>query len=200
MFSWVKHEKSFITSGPGFGTHLMNLFFRCWSEARNYSYQFYLSYQGDLTGLCLFRYAMLLGGFLSVSSAIKNNCRNVKKRTFGHVRPAKIHSRSLFRIFSGRILDSQGCKVSSCAQRRLWSDYAHGHANMSLRWTHKLQGDFSQAYVLWRLRGRHAVPRVRTVPFWTLQTLKNELLMQKCYHAYSLRLVLHSDWYFPIWA
>ena len=73
MLSWVKHEKRFITSGPGFRTHLMNLFFRCWSEARNYSYQFFLSYQGDLTGLCLFRYAMLLGEFLSVSSAIKYN-------------------------------------------------------------------------------------------------------------------------------
>ena len=29
------------------------------------------------------------------------------------------HSRSLIRIFTGRILDSQGCKVSSCGQRRL---------------------------------------------------------------------------------
>ena len=34
------------------------------------------------------------------------------------------HSRSLIRIFSGHILDSQGCKVSSYRQRRLRSDYA----------------------------------------------------------------------------
>ena len=29
------------------------------------------------------------------------------------------HSRSLIRIFTGRILDDQGCKVSSCEQREL---------------------------------------------------------------------------------
>ena len=33
--------------------------------------------------------------------------RNVGKRTFGHLRPAKI----LIRFFTERILDSQGCKV-----------------------------------------------------------------------------------------
>ena len=32
------------------------------------------------------------------------------------------HSRSLIWIFTGRISDSQGCNVSSCGQRRLWSD------------------------------------------------------------------------------
>ena len=31
------------------------------------------------------------------------------------------HSRSLIRIFTGSILDSQGCKVCSSGQRRLWS-------------------------------------------------------------------------------
>ena len=31
------------------------------------------------------------------------------------------HSRSLLRISPRRVLDSQGCKVSSCGQRRLWS-------------------------------------------------------------------------------
>ena len=30
------------------------------------------------------------------------------------------HSRSLIRIFTGRILDSQGCEVSSWRQRKLW--------------------------------------------------------------------------------
>ena len=53
-------------------------------------------------------------------------CRNVRKRTFGRIRtyaPSEdsdqtAHSRSLIRIFTERILDSQGCKVSSCGQRR----------------------------------------------------------------------------------
>ena len=31
----------------------------------------------------------------------------------------RAHLRSLIRIFTGRILDSQGCKVSSCGKRRL---------------------------------------------------------------------------------
>ena len=34
------------------------------------------------------------------------------------------HSRSLIRIFTGRILDSKECNVSSDRQRRLWSDCA----------------------------------------------------------------------------
>ena len=33
------------------------------------------------------------------------------------------HSHSLVRIFAAHFLDSQGCKVSSCRQRRLWSDW-----------------------------------------------------------------------------
>ena len=39
---------------------------------------------------------------------------NVRKRTFEHVRPAKNQF-----SFTGRILDSQGCIVSSCGQQRL---------------------------------------------------------------------------------
>ena len=43
-------------------------------------------------------------------------------------------SRSLIRIFTGRILDSQDCKVSSCGQWRLWSDCADAQADLRLRW------------------------------------------------------------------
>ena len=53
------------------------------------------------------------------------------------------HSRSLIRILSGRILDSQGCKVSSCGQRRLWSDCADAQADLSLRLEHISEGTFS---------------------------------------------------------
>ena len=49
------------------------------------------------------------------------------------------HSRSLIRIFTGRILDRQGCKVSSCGQRRLWSDCKDAQAELSLRWTHNVR-------------------------------------------------------------
>ena len=49
--------------------------------------------------------------------------RNVRKtyhRTCGPSEDSDqtAHSRSLIRIFTGRILDSQGCKISSCGQRR----------------------------------------------------------------------------------
>ena len=46
--------------------------------------------------------------------------RNSRKRTFGHVRPANIQiSLRIRRIFTGRIWDNQGCKVSSFGQLRL---------------------------------------------------------------------------------
>ena len=47
-----------------------------------------------------------------------------------------VHSRSLIRIFTGHILDREGCKVSSCRQRRLWSDCADAQADLSFRWAH----------------------------------------------------------------
>ena len=46
------------------------------------------------------------------------------------------HSRSLIRTFTRRILDSQGCKVSSWGRRILWSYCAHAQADLSLRWAH----------------------------------------------------------------
>ena len=54
------------------------------------------------------------------------------------------HSRSLIRIFTGRIFNSQGCKVSSCEQRRLRSDCADAQADLSLRWAHTSDGTFSR--------------------------------------------------------
>ena len=43
-------------------------------------------------------------------------------------------TRRLIIIFSGRILDREGCKVSSCGKWRLWSDCADAQADLSLRW------------------------------------------------------------------
>ena len=53
------------------------------------------------------------------------------------------HSRSLIRNFTGRILDSQGCRLSSYGQRKLWSDCADAQADLSLRWEHISEGTFS---------------------------------------------------------
>ena len=51
-------------------------------------------------------------------------------------------SRSLIRIFSGCVLDSQGCKVSPCVQRKLCSDYVDAQADLSLRSAHMSEGTF----------------------------------------------------------
>ena len=44
---------------------------------------------------------------------------------------------------SGYSLHSQGCKISSCGQRRLWSDCAHADADLSLHGSHMSEGVFS---------------------------------------------------------
>ena len=35
-----------------------------------------------------------------------------------------------------RLMGSYGPKLSSCGQRRLWSDWADAQADLSLRWAH----------------------------------------------------------------
>ena len=44
------------------------------------------------------------------------------------------HSRSLLRILAWHSVDSEESKVSSCGQRRLWSDCADAQSDLSLRW------------------------------------------------------------------
>ena len=46
------------------------------------------------------------------------------------------HPPSLFRVIVVRLMGSKGSKLSSCGQRRLWSDWADAQADLSLRWAH----------------------------------------------------------------
>ena len=46
------------------------------------------------------------------------------------------HPPSLIRVFAVRSKDSQGPKLSSRGQRKLWSDWADAQIDMSLRWAH----------------------------------------------------------------
>ena len=46
------------------------------------------------------------------------------------------HPRRLIRIFTGRILDRQECKVSSCGQRGLWSDCVGVQPDLIFRLMH----------------------------------------------------------------
>ena len=52
-----------------------------------------------------------------IGAAIKKTCLRTSAFSEDSDQPA--HSRSLIRIFTGRILDSQGCKVSPCEQQKL---------------------------------------------------------------------------------
>ena len=62
-----------------------------------------------------------------------------------HVRPTKTchacaHWRRLIRIFTGRILDGKGCKVSPFGQQRHFADE---RADLSLRFALMSEGTFS---------------------------------------------------------
>ena len=50
---------------------------------------------------------------------------------------------SLIQIFSECTLNSQGCKVSTCAQQILWSDCASAQSDLSLCWAHMSAGTVS---------------------------------------------------------
>ena len=56
------------------------------------------------------------------------------------VRPAKTQISlgicPVWPIFAVHAMGSQGPKLSSCGQRRLWSDWADAQADLSLRWVH----------------------------------------------------------------
>ena len=47
------------------------------------------------------------------------------------------HPPSLIRVSNIRSMDSEGSKVSSCRQRRLWSDWADAQADLSLCWVQR---------------------------------------------------------------
>ena len=57
------------------------------------------------------------------------------------------HPPSLIKVFTVRLIGSEGPSVSSCGQRRLWSDWADVQADLSLCWAHR-----SFCYVMLRPR------------------------------------------------
>ena len=87
---------------------------------------------------CFFCFHIAFRALHYVNSLENYSSHNVRKCTFGDVRPVKIQ----IRLFTGRILDNQGCKVSSCGQRRFWSDCADAQADWSLRWAHITESTF----------------------------------------------------------
>ena len=76
------------------------------------------------------------------TNKIKLDDRNVIKRTFGHVRLAKIQmSLSLIRIFTLRSLDREGYK----SFLRRTTDQTSAQADSSLRLAHMTEGTFSHS-------------------------------------------------------
>ena len=67
----------------------------------------------------------------------------LRVRTSGEASDQPTLPHSLIRIFTGCILDSQGCKVSSCRQRWLWSDCADAQADLSISLALMLYDTFS---------------------------------------------------------
>ena len=78
------------------------------------------------------------------------------------------------RIFTGRILDSLGCKVSSCGQRRLWSDCVDAQADLSLCWAHMSSGTFS-----------HVAAGILVIHYYVYKIKKPSLKFQYPQHFYG---------------
>ena len=63
------------------------------------------------------------------------------------------HPPILIRVFALHSMGSQGPKVSSCGQRRLWSDWADAQADLSLRWAHShFVGFVMRRLIFWFLK------------------------------------------------
>ena len=59
---------------------------------------------------------------------------NIPSDMFSEQRFRSASTCTVIKIFTGHILDSQGCKVSSCGQWRLWSDCTDEHTDLGLCW------------------------------------------------------------------
>ena len=73
--------------------------------------------------ICLFEH---LGYWTLTSENIFKTC------TLNEDSDQPVHQRSLIRIFIGRILDSKECKVCSCGQWRLRTDYVKEQSDLCL--------------------------------------------------------------------
>ena len=91
---------------------------------------------------------------ITVRGATSENVR------FGHLCPAKIPIRlhSVMRVFTGLILNCQGCKVSSCRQQRLWLDCLDMLADFSMRFSHVVAHIYPRYWDT--LTSYHACPKI----------------------------------------
>ena len=76
------------------------------------------------------------------------------------------HPPSLIRVFAVRSMCSQGSKLSSCGQRRLWSDWADAQAKLSLRWAHAHFVGFVMSRLKWYWCGGRETKLVHFLSFF----------------------------------
>ena len=61
----------------------------------------------------------------------------------------QIQQISLIRVFAVCSMGNQGSKVTSCGQRRLWSDWVDAQADLSLRWAPTHFVGFVMSQLIW---------------------------------------------------
>ena len=84
------------------------------------------------------------------------------------------HPPSLIRVFAVRSMGSQGSKLSSCGQRRLWSDWADAQADLSLRWAHNHIVGFVTWRLQWRCKGSAAIT-ITFHPYYKQEELRRHM-------------------------
>ena len=89
--------------------------------------------------------------------------RNVKKRTFEHVRPTQtqinLHTRSPIRVFVILLRKLTIIGYSKCVQWRFWSDFTNAHADLNLRCAQMSKGTFFDVVA-------QLVPRLPQISYW----------------------------------
>ena len=78
----------------------------------------------------------LMAGVTTALACHQNLSRIVTKPTKWHVRSAKTQTPSLIRVFAVCLKKARILSYPLSTQRRLWLDWVHAQADMSLRWMH----------------------------------------------------------------
>ena len=93
----------------------------------------------------------------------------------------------LIRMFISCILDSEGCKISSCGQWWLWSDCTDVQADLSLRWVHVRSNVFS----LWTSQSSGAIRTIDAGSRWSVELERQTIILCVC--EYIVRWMCVTD-------
>ena len=91
-------------------------------------------------GCCQFSQgAHVICGFSQAPTHLSHSTKKTNKMTCAPSKDSDQpgHLCSLYRVFAVCSKGNWGTKISSCKQRRLWSDWADTQADLSLHWAHQ---------------------------------------------------------------